>query len=338
MRQGPLIVEVFRGDYIESHHLVDAVVVDESGRLVHAYGEVERLVYPRSAIKMPQALALMEVRDRGQWPLPKRWISLACASHQGEPIHTEEVHQWLSLLELDESALECGAHDPYDETTKREMIRRGESPSVLHNNCSGKHCGLLMGLKLLGENIKGYSHYEHSCQVRLRRILGEVSALDYDKAPWGIDGCGIPTYAIPLDGLARSLAFFIPHSPLARGSTLRGESAQEIRQAIIEEPDMISGTRGLCSKIIRVSGGRAIAKPGAEGVYAGLIPGQGFAMALKVRDGAGRASEQVMLYLLQKLNGLADTEISKIDLTSMTQIKNWAGKVVGRSEVKLRKT
>ena len=334
MKQGPLVVDVFRGETVESTHLVDAVVTDADGKLVEYYGDCSRLTFPRSAIKMAQALALMESGAAEEFQLSQKWISLACASHLGEKIHTEEVKKWLQKIDLDESAFECGAHYPYDEDTKFEMIRRGVKPTALHNNCSGKHCGMLTTARHYHESHKGYAQHDHPVQIRVRKILSELAGINYDLAPWGVDGCGIPTYAIPLDKLSVTMSNFLSESSLSKANSLRRQATVKILQAVTAEPDMISGTHGLCSRVSKVSQGRSFAKTGAEGVYVGLIPRKGIAFAIKVIDGATRAAELATLHLLTKHGGLSEAELRELDPLTTTNINNWAGLLVGRSKIR----
>jgi len=321
-----LIAQILRGQTVESSHLIDAVVVDSRGKVVESFGQISNPTFPRSAIKMIQALALLESGASDAFALSLKRISLACASHQGEEIHTSEVRDWLDKIGLSSSSFECGAHYPYDEQTKFKMIRENQKPSALHNNCSGKHCGMLTTALFLKENPAGYSKYDHPVQVRLRKILGELAGINYDLAPWGIDGCGIPTYAIPLEKMAVSMSALLAESD---SSSVRKQAAQHILQAVTAEPEMISGTKGLCSKIIRISNGRSIAKTGAEGIYAGLIPAQGLAMALKVRDGATRAAELAAVHLLQKFKGLNESETSQVLPLTDAVLTNWSGTKIG---------
>jgi L-asparaginase II len=333
MNQGPLIAEIYRGSTVESRHRVDAVVVDASGRIIDSFGDTERAVFPRSAIKMIQALSLMESGAAEAFGLSQKCISLACASHLGELQHTETVEGWLERIRLPEAAFECGVHWPYDEETKFAMIRSGQLPSAKHNNCSGKHSGMLTTAVHLGENPQGYSKYDHPVQKRLRQILSEISQVRFDQASWGVDGCGIPTYAIPLKNMAVAMTALLP-GPRAQANSVRAESARKILAAVRAEPEMISGTQGLCSRIVRVSGGRAIAKTGAEGVCAALIPEKGVAIALKVRDGAARAAELATIHLLKVYGGLLEEEVREFDQSNLTIIRNWAGLVVGKSSIR----
>lgn len=326
----PLHVQVSRGEAIESEHLVDAVIVDVKGKIIEAFGKVDSIVYPRSAIKMIQALAFVESGAVEKFNLTEKEISLACASHDAQDIHITTVRAWLDRLDLGSDNLECGAHKPYDEKAAEALIRQGKKPERVHNNCSGKHSGIISTCVCLEENPKGYSHYDHPAQIRLRKLLSELSGLDYSHSPWGIDGCGIPTYAIPLLSIAQSMACLLPGAPVTNVRTIASE---RILKAIRQYPEMISGEGGLCTEVVRASRGRSIIKTGAEGVYTALIPEKGIALALKCRDGGSRASQVSVLHLLQNLGGVTEAERTVLVQFSGEIIRNWERVPVGQVQV-----
>ena len=201
----PLTVEVTRGDMVESRHRAAAVVMDGAGKTPHSWGDVGRLVYPRSAIKPLQTLALIETGAVEHFRLSDAEIALASASHNGTPAHTGAVDGWLARVGLSERDLECGAHPPMDEEAARDLVRAGRAPGPLHNNCSGKHAGFLTTARHMGEPTAGYVKAGHPVQERLKEILGQMGGADLARAPTGIDGCGIPVYGMALAGLARAL-------------------------------------------------------------------------------------------------------------------------------------
>jgi L-asparaginase II len=328
----PICVSVKRGNMQESFHAVDAVVMDKDGKVIQAFGDIESAVFPRSAIKFIQAIPFVESGAIEKYNLTERNISLACASHLGEKIHTDAVLDWLKTLGQNEEIFACGAHWPYDEETLHGMIRKSENPRKIHNNCSGKHCGMISTSLVKNENPVGYDKYDHPIQVRLRKILSELAGVDYDHAPWGIDGCGIPTYAIPLWATARSMAALLPDSSIAKQYA---NASRIILNAIVKEPLMISGTKGLCSNIVQATKGSILAKVGAEGVYTALIPSLGISILLKAHDGAGRASDTAVIYLLQKFGGLSESEINQLSPYYQFVMKNWAGLPVGEISVQL---
>lgn len=322
----PLQIQVTRGNAVESEHIVDAVVVDTQGKIVRANGNIDSLVFPRSAIKMIQALGFAESGALDKFELTEKELSLACASHLGQDIHLLTVRAWLSKLGLTSENLECGAHKPYDEDAYVNLIRAGKSPERVHNNCSGKHSGILSACLAYKEPTKGYSKYDHPAQVRLRKILGELSNLSYEKSPWGVDGCGIPTYAIPLKAIADSMAKLLPE---AKVSADRSAAAKKILHAVKKYPEMISGVGGLCTEVIQISKGQSLLKTGAEGVYTALIPSKGLSIAIKCRDGASRASQVAILHLLHQLGGLTDSQREELRPYSDEIIRNWEKLQVG---------
>ena len=325
-KEGPLVVEVKRSIFVESAHLVDAVVVDVNGKIAAKYGACESLIFPRSAIKMIQALSFVESGAVESFDLSDKHIAISCASHLGETMHTKLVQEWLEKIQLQENFLECGSHFPYDESARNELIRKEQVPHAIHNNCSGKHCGMLTTALQLKESPRGYSQYDHPIQKRLRKILSELAGQNYEKIPWGVDGCSIPTYALPLESIAKSMTALLPG---AKVSSERAHAAARILKSIQAEPLLISGTKGLCSQIIKISKGRVIAKTGAEGVFTALIPEQGLSIALKVHDGATRASESAIVHLLHSLGGLTEAEVLSLKITTGAILKNWSGLAVG---------
>jgi L-asparaginase II len=322
----PVLVEVTRGPLVESRHRASYVVVDTAGHVVEGAGEIEHAVYPRSAIKPVQALALVESGAAEAFDCSDAEVALACASHDGEPGHSEAVAVWLKRLGLGERDLECGAHLPYHEPTMKALLRNGEEPSQLHNNCSGKHTGFLTVARHLGVSTKGYIKLEHPVQQRVLGALEAMAGLDLGRAPVGIDGCGIPTLGIPLGNLALAMARLADpkDQPEARQA-----ACLRIRRAVALNPFMVAGSKRFCTKIMEVTRERALVKTGAEGVYCASLPTLGLGIALKVDDGAGRAAEVLMGRLLHKLGVLSDDEAEGLSAWLAPTLKNRAGRAVG---------
>lgn len=316
----PLEVRVTRGDCVESVHQVHAVVCDPQGKMVHQWGDIRRPVFPRSAVKPMQALPFFWNGSHVKLNLTKEEIAIACASHHGEDSHLRLVKAWLDRLDLSEKNLECGAHYPYDEKSTHQLIRGSHSPSCLHNNCSGKHTGMLMGCQVSKEKTSGYTSYHHPWQEKIRKSFQKFFDVLMDDVPWGVDGCGVPTYHLPLHVLAKGIA------RLAQGSFLDEESSDHIRkmnQAILDEPFYLGGTQSLCTKILQVSEGKAIAKVGAEGIYAAWLPKENLGIALKSEDGSSRGSEIAILKILELLG------IPLAEIHSERPILRWTNDAVG---------
>ncbi|MFN7824336.1 MAG: asparaginase [Pseudobdellovibrionaceae bacterium] len=326
----PLEIQVTRGNYPESVHFVDIVVLDAEGKMVQSYGDPEKLYFSRSAIKPIQAMSLVLSGAVKKKSLTEKEICLACASHLGERIHTDCVSAWMSKVGLKESDLVCGAHDPFAPERYKEMIKAEEKPTKFHNNCSGKHTGMLTTCLQLGFKTAFYERYDHPLQIRLREQLSRYMGVDFSKAPWGIDGCGIPTYATPLKSFAEGMRLFL-RTDL---SSEEKDSAKVILKSIFAEPDYISGSQGFCSDVIRTSGDQVMVKVGAEGVYCGIALSSGISFALKSRDGVFRSVEAALLYLLGTSKSLSVAQIQQIQNKHTPLIRNWAGLEVGKVLVK----
>lgn len=301
----PIVVEVRRGAVVESRHVGAGVVSRSDGTIVEAWGDIDVAVLARSAIKPIQALPLVESGAADRFGLTDVQISLACASHNGEARHVEAVRAWLTRVGLSEADLECGAHAPTRLPVYEAFLRTGAPLTAAFNNCSGKHTGFLTTAVHLGEPTSGYITAAHPVQRRITAIYGELSGVDLSSAPAGTDGCGIPTIGVPLRGMARAMANMADPSRL---SEARAKAAVRIRAAMNAEPFFMAGTGRFCTRINGALAGVAQVKTGAEGVFCGMLPTLGLGVALKMWDGAPRASEVAMAAILRHLGLLSSAD------------------------------
>ncbi len=325
----PIVVEVVRGQAVESVHHVMVAVVNESGNLLHSWGNAQYLTFPRSAIKMLQAIPFLESGAVEKFQLDDKHIALACASHRGEKEHLEALSQWMEKAKISESNYVCGPHLPYNEASAHDFIRRGQKPTVLCNNCAGKHSAIISTCLHLGENPEGYEKLEHNAQKRLRKILTETMRYDHAKAAYGIDGCGIPSYAVPLQNVATGMSVFVN----SKESAARKSACAHILRAVTKYPFYISGSDEFATTVIEKTQGRAIIKGGAEGVMAGFLPEKKVAFALKCADGAGRATQLATVQLLVQLGGMSLEEAKALSKYSQPSVTNWKGDVVGQLRI-----
>ncbi len=318
----PVLVHVTRGGTVESRHRGAYAVADRGGRLVASLGEVGAPVFPRSAIKAIQALPVIESGAADAFGFTQEEIALACASHGGEPEHVRVAASMLRKAGLSEDFYECGAHWPSEPRAARALVEAGERPRPIHNNCSGKHAGMLALAKRLGVEPKGYTRRDHPVQLAVAKALGELCDVDADAVPCGIDGCSVPTWAVPLGNLARGFA------RLASGGRAAGG---RIVQAVRAHPFMVAGTDRFCTRLMQAVP-RAFVKTGAEGVFCGAVPHAGLGIAVKCDDGAGRASEAAMAAILASLPVWSDEERDALSSFARVELKNWAGLDVGSIE------
>jgi L-asparaginase II len=331
----PVLVEAWRGDTVESFHRGAIAVVDGDGTTVAALGDVDRPVFPRSAVKLLQALPLVESGAADRFGLRDEELALACASHVGEPAHTRAALSMLGKVGLDDSVLECGAHWPYDEVSAHALAASGATPGPLHNNCSGKHAGFVCLGCLLAEQqdrrafLSGYVQPEHPVMREVTDALQAATGCDLSRAPRGIDGCSIPAYAIPLRQLAHGFARAASGIGLTPG---RAAAAERLRRAVARAPRMVGGSGRFDTLVMQAMGERVFCKVGAEGVYCAALPESGFGVALKVDDGnTARACEVVMATLIEGLVPLAnDGERGLLAGLSDLTLRNRRGLEVGR--------
>jgi L-asparaginase II len=267
----PILVEVTRGRVVESFHRGTIAVCDASGRLVFSIGNADAAVYPRSAFKSLQALPLVESGAADAYGVSAEELALACASHSGEPMHVGRVERWLARIDCKESDLACGPHLPVHEPSAHAMIRAGEKPCRVHNNCSGKHSGFLTLARHLNVATQGYEHPNHLVQRMARTAIAEMCDLDGEKLPIGIDGCAAPNYALPLSRFAMAMARLGNPSGLRPA---RATAATRLVDAWRTHPLLVSGTGRACADMIGASSGRTVVKTGAEGVFAAVLPEQ----------------------------------------------------------------
>jgi len=234
----PVLVEVTRGALVESVHRGSIAIADTAGHIVFSLGDIETAVYPRSSLKPIQALPLLESGAAEAFGLGGEEIALACASHSGEPMHTLRVAAWLERIGCGEQDLACGAHPSRYEPVAEAMIRRGEKPSRIHNNCSGKHTGFLTVARHWDIATAGYEGHDHPVQRAVAKALGELCGIT-EELPWGVDGCTVPNFAVPLAALARAFAKMAAPASLEAS---RANAATRIFRAMTAHPELVSGS------------------------------------------------------------------------------------------------
>ena len=326
----PVLVEVFRGGLVESRHRGAIAVVDTDGAKVLAIGDITKAVFPRSAVKPLQALPLVESGAADQYAFGDEELALACASHSGEPAQVEVVTRMLSKAGLDVSSLACGTHWPSSQTAAFALARAGVMPLALHNNCSGKHAGFLSVACTLGVDHRGYWRPDHAVQHHVRAVLEDLTGTPLSDDDRAIDGCSVPTWAIPIANLARAFARFGTGRGLALG---RADAAARLRAACAQKPWYVAGTGRFCTEVMQLLGPRLLVKTGAEGVFCAALPGLGFGIAIKCDDGAGRAAEAIMAALIARFVRLDDVERAIVASFVRPSLRNWNGTEVGSLRV-----
>lgn len=322
----PVVIEALRGALVESQHCGAVAVVDAEGALVLAIGDVERPIYPRSAIKALQALVLVEAGAAERFGLQDEELALACASHGGEPDHVAGVVSMLARAGLDQGALLCGTHWPLHQPSALALSRSGGAATALHNNCSGKHAGFLCAACAMGCDPTTYVDHTHPVQRAVKGVLEGLGGAEIPDAHRGIDGCSVPTFAMPLTALARAFARFGTGHGL---EPERGAAARRLRAACAAHPWHVAGTGRFCTEVMTSLRERVFVKAGAEGVYCAALPEQGLGLALKIDDGAARAAEAAMAAVIARFLPRDDEGRAALDRFSRPVLRNWNRTPIG---------
>ena len=313
----PLVATLTR-TVTESEHLVDVVVVGEPGDLLIA-GDPTRPVLPRSSIKPIQVLPLVKSGAADAFDVTDAEIALGAASHSGEPEHVAAVDAWLERLGLDRKYLECGGDRPLSVVAADAVLASGASFEPVLNCCSGKHAAFLTIASHMGVDPAGYINPDHPVQRVVTAMIEKYTGADLSTQTPGVDGCGIPTYQIPLRSLAESMRGLV---------TSTDPAAQRVTRALAANPYWISGTDRHETRLHQAATEPLVAKTGAEGVFMAALPSRGIGIALKTRDGAVRAAEAAISNVLERLGAIDDR-------WGVTDVTNKAGTVVGSIEVQI---
>jgi L-asparaginase II len=332
----PVLARVYRGPHVESAHRGSLAVADEKGRLLHGCGDAALPVYARSAAKPFQAMPLLLAGGEKRFRLGDAEIALMCGSHGGEPAHVRLARELVRRGGFRPEDLQCGAHAPMHEASARELVRRGEKPTVLHNNCSGKHAGLLLACRALDLPHSGYTEASHPLQRRIRTLLARYADIPESKITVAVDGCNLPVFRLPLSALATAYARLVTGRQPGEEAVAAAVRARIVR-AMWKRPDLVAGTGRFTTEFMMAGRGRWIGKEGAEGVYAVAVLPQGkrakaFGLVFKLEDGSARPRDAVTLTALDRL-GVLPVEIRRaLAAYAEPVVLNARGAEVGRIE------
>ena len=335
----PVLARVFRGPHVESAHRGSLAVADETGRVVAACGDSELPVYARSAAKPFQALPLLAAGGERRFRLDDAAIALMCASHGGEPAHVRLARDLLRRGGFRPEDLQCGAHAPMHEPSARALVRRGETPTALHNNCSGKHAGLLLACRALGLDPGDYTNAAHPLQRRIRALLARYAGIPESRIAVAVDGCNLPVFRLPLAALATAYASLFAARGRGEEAPLAAARARIVR-AMVRRPDMVAGTGRFTTDFLEAGKGRWIGKEGAEGVYAVALRPEGtrgrpLGLVFKIEDGSARPRDAVTLAALERLGRLPLPIRRNLAAYAEPVVVNARGHEVGRIEAEV---
>jgi len=324
------LANVVRGDTVESVHFGHLVIIDGRGETLFSLGDPSVVTYFRSAAKAFQFIPCITSGAADAFGFTEQEAALAVASHSGEPKHVAVASQMLEKAGFTESDLRCGAHLPFNETESRRMIREGEEPTQLHNNCSGKHAAMLAFAKHIDADPTTYEQADNRIQKRILRCVADFTGVAEQDIATGIDGCAAPNFALPLNAMAKSFINLIAPKNFPE---ITQKACARIVNAMIDLPDLIGGTDRLDTMLMQAASEKMISKVGADGVWlCGILPCEayptGLAIALKIADGDDQRGRPVVAAeILRRLRILPADRMPDV---SPLPIKNRKGEIVGR--------
>ncbi len=335
--QSEILAKVIRGETVESVHRGSLLIIDGDGNEIVSLGNPETVAFIRSSAKPFQVLPFLMSGGAGRFGFLESEIALACASHSGEKIHTAIAERMLKKIGLAESDLRCGAHLPFNEARAEEMIRAGEKPSQLHNNCSGKHAAMLAFALATGADIKTYDLIENPIQQAILQTIADFCDTPKDQIPIAVDGCCAPNFALSLRAMAKGFLKLVFPPETFDGE--RREACRRVREAMMNYPELVGGTDRLDTLLMAAARGKFISKIGAEGVWlCGVLPSEkwqkGLGIAMKIDDGDDKRARAVVS--VEVLRQLGIFSADKLKNYSPLPIKNRRGETVGRTEASFK--
>jgi L-asparaginase II len=341
------LLEVTRGNIVESIHEGSIAVVDSNGKLIASYGDPKAVAFLRSSAKPFQAIPFVERGGAEHFNYTPGELAITCASHEGSALHVQAVEALQKKIGIEENRLQCGVHMPGDADEFKSLIISSRRPTQNHNNCSGKHTSMLAHAKMRGLPLETYLDLDHPIQRDILASFSEMCLIPSDEVSLGIDGCSAPNFAVPLFNAALAMARMCDPREL---SEARAATCSKITGAMTAHSEMVSGYGEFDCELMKAGQGKIVCKRGAEGFQIiGLMPGAirpdspGLGIAFKVADGdasqrdvnlrsGNRVRPAVTLEILRQLGALSSKQEQALaGFGPVKSIKNHRGIVTGQS-------
>lgn len=326
-QSNPILVEHTRGGITESFHRGVVCVVNEEGKVIHSLGNIEQVCYPRSALKYFQHIPLITSGAFDHFGFTLKELAIMCGSHNGEEIHVEAARGILQKIGLEERALGCGSQQPTHKADYVRLIKAGQEPGAIHNNCSGKHSGFLAWCQFHIESTENYLSPEHPLHKEIKKVTALFHEMDEKDLATGVDGCSAPIFGMPV--FNQAIAYKNLVAPQKFGDEKLNRACALILEAIATYPEMIAGSKRYCTDLIRQTNGRIIGKTGADGVYSIALPDKKWGICIKIDDGRMGPQYNVAQQVLESLGLISEDEKNTLKPYLEQENKNFAGNFTG---------
>ena len=327
MSHSPLVT-AYRGGNTDGVYYGSVAVTDSTGRLLFSYEEPDYKAFLRSSVKMFQAIPVVLSGAAERFGFGDAELSICCASHTGASYHLEAAAGILRKTGLDPSALRCGAHEPADRTERDRLIRENEAPSQLHNNCSGKHAGMLATCLAQGWPLESYLEIDHPLQIWIHELISEYAGVPRRELVTAMDGCSLPTCYLPIATISTMLARFVERAG-------RDGAEQRILAATAACPEMIQEAGAFDTELTRVLAGRGIAKRGAMAIHVVGVDTDRYGpigITVKLEDGNNDSVPIAVMSVLKQIGILSESQHQELRRFETIHLANWRGIDVGDME------
>ena len=326
-------VDFIRGRSVESTHQVKALVTNVNGKILFSTNNDNDFFYPRSSIKIFQAIPFAISEGIKKYRLNNKHVALACASHRGEKFHIIELKKWISKINLKTKNLQCGIHGPSDKKASEKIIYARKKINELHNNCAGKHLAMLTSCLVNNNSITNYLDYTHAHQIKIRKIFNKFTETKLSEKNFSLDGCSAPQYSFKIKSISRAL------NNLIKSYKNNFEYTEEVRiliDSVLKNPEFIGGTTSFDTKVMNTSGGNIFCKSGAEGVFLFINIKKEISGVVKIIDGNERAIPIAILNIFKKLKLMNRLELKDLEKKEKFDLQNHARKKIGEINFRMK--
>ncbi len=322
----------YRSGTIESSHSIKILVTDINNKPLINSGNKNDLIYPRSSIKIFQAIPFIRSNAVNKYKLSSKNIALACSSHRGQLFHLKELKNWIIKLGISKNKLQCGVHSPLNKKASEMLYRSKKYPNQLHNNCAGKHLAMISSCLINNYDVDNYLDFNHPHQISIRKIFERFTKKKLEKKHFGIDGCSAPQYCFKIKDIGKMLTNLIKSY---KGGFDFNHEVKILINSITANPNYIGGTDSLDSQLMKIGNKKIFCKGGAEGVFLFIDLKKNMAGVIKVIDGNERAIPYVIYNLFNKLKVFNKSQLKQFQKIYNSQITNHANIVIGSVKTNL---